>query len=181
MALLTIVQASKDFNINKGKIYRAIKSGKLTATLKDNVQYIDHTDMIRVFDSSGKNRTSSNRTEPKKNLVHEPNELYIKLLEKQLNESIDREKFYKQQIDEIREDFKSYRLLIEHKIQTDTDLKILNQTENEPSSQNELNIRKIETNPNSELELPVVQTPHKDDNKERKSFFNRVVKKLLKS
>lgn len=180
MALLTIVQASKDFNINKGKIYRAIKSGKLTATLKDNVQYIDHADMIRVFDSSEKYRTSSNRTEPKKNLVHEPNEPYIKLLEKQLNESIDREKFYKQQIDEIREDFKSYRLLIEHKIQTDIGLQSFNQTEKEPSSQDELNIQRIDTNLNNELKPPIVQNSY-TDNKERKSFFNRVVKKLLKN
>lgn len=64
MALLTIIQASKDFNIDKGKIYRAIKSGKLTAIVKDNIQYIDHSDMVRVFGNSNKKLNSVNRTEP---------------------------------------------------------------------------------------------------------------------
>ena len=55
MALLTIIQASKDFNIDKGKIYRAIKSGKLTAIVKDNIQYIDHSDMYECLVTQIKN------------------------------------------------------------------------------------------------------------------------------
>ncbi|MCF9035364.1 plasmid replication DNA-binding protein [Acinetobacter nectaris] len=173
MALLTIIQASKDFSIDKGKIYRAIKSGKLTAIVKDNIQYIDHSDMIRVFGNSNKKTNYADRTEPKINQVHEPNEQYIELLKKQLMQSEERERFYKQQIDEIREDFKSYRLLIEHKIQVETELKEPNQTQSEPSSQTE------RTNLNLDVKPTINELSVEQPSKKRKGLVRGLISSFL--
>ena len=173
MALLTIIQASKDFNIDKGKIYRAIKSGKLTAIVKDNIQYIDHSDMVRVFGNSNKKLNSANRTEPKTNQVHEPNEQYIELLKKQLMQSEERERFYKQQIDEIREDFKSYRLLIEHKIQSEGEPIKPNQTEKEPSFQTEQTSSNLDVEPT--VNEPLVEQPAK----KRKGLVRGLISSFL--
>lgn len=177
MALLTITQASKDFNIDKGKIYRAIKAGKMTAILKENIQYIDHSDMIRVFQSSKQTRTITNRTKLEKNQVHEPNELIVELLKKQLLQAEERERFYKQQIDEIREDFKSYRLLIEHKIPLESKPLEPNQTEKEPDFQTKKTFMETEKEP--VVETPTRKNDAYKEEKMTKNLFGKFLNKIL--
>ena len=55
MSVLTIVEASKRFNIGRTTIYKAIKRGDLTPQLSETgVQMIDPQDMIRLFGSPSK-------------------------------------------------------------------------------------------------------------------------------
>ena len=50
MSVLTILEASKKFNIGRTTIYKAIKRGELTPQLSESgVQMIDPQDMIRLF------------------------------------------------------------------------------------------------------------------------------------
>ena len=59
MSLLTIVEASKQFNVGRTAIYKAIKKGELTAQINhDGIKVIDAQDMIRVFGSSAKKAVS---------------------------------------------------------------------------------------------------------------------------
>ena len=50
MAVLTIVEASKQFNVTRPRIYRAIQKGELTTSLNDEgVQVVQVQDIIRLF------------------------------------------------------------------------------------------------------------------------------------
>lgn len=52
MSKITIVEAAKQFNVTRPRIYRAIKKGELTATVNDDgVQLVQVSDMIRLFDN----------------------------------------------------------------------------------------------------------------------------------
>lgn len=53
MSVLTIVEAAKQFNVTRPRIYRSIKRGELTTTLSDDgVQLVQVQDMIRLFGNS---------------------------------------------------------------------------------------------------------------------------------
>ena len=55
MSLLTIVEASKQFNVGRTAIYKAIKKGELTAQINhDGIKVVDAQDMIRIFRPSSK-------------------------------------------------------------------------------------------------------------------------------
>ena len=59
MSLLTIVEASKQFNVGRTAIYKAIKKGELTAQINhDGIKVVDAQDMIRIFRLSSKKAVS---------------------------------------------------------------------------------------------------------------------------
>lgn len=64
MSLLTIVEASKQFNVGRTAIYKAIKKGELTAQINhDGIKVVDAQDMIRIFRPSSKKAVSENSTQ----------------------------------------------------------------------------------------------------------------------
>jgi len=70
MSLLTIVEASKQFNVGRTAIYKAIKKGELTAQINhDGTKVVDVQDMIRVFGSSAKKAVSQTVSETEKNNI----------------------------------------------------------------------------------------------------------------
>lgn len=116
MSVLTIVEASKQFNVTRPRIYRAIKKGELTTTLNDeSVQVIHVQDMIRLFGNQG-NKTVS---KPVRNSVSDTNSKLVKLLEEQLKKAEEDKDFLKQQIYDLRKDFNEYKLRIEHHSDTE--------------------------------------------------------------
>lgn len=62
MSILTIVEASKQFNVTRPRIYRAINKGELTTTLNDEgVQVVQVQDMVRLFSNQKKKAVSAIR------------------------------------------------------------------------------------------------------------------------
>lgn len=114
MSLLTIVEASKQFNITRSRIYRALEKGTITAQIDaDGVKRIDPTDMIRVFSGRKKTRTT---TEAKKTGVSEQNEMIVEMLKEQLKQAQDREQKLFNEIASIRKDFDDYKALITYQM-----------------------------------------------------------------
>lgn len=116
MALLTIVEASKQFSIGRTAIYKAIKRGDLTAKKNnDGVQVVDAQDMVRLFGSSRKANVSTpvsgNSTLDKQ----QDSEQVIEELRAQLKELKQDKEFLKEEISSIRKDFDDYKLMITYK------------------------------------------------------------------
>jgi len=119
MSLLTIVEASKQFNVGRTAIYKAIKKGELTAQINhDGVKVVDVQDMIRIFRSSSKKAVSesvsknstlavSGNSENKDDLIRE--------LREQVKELRQDKDFLRQEISSIRKDFDDYKLMITYK------------------------------------------------------------------
>ena len=117
MSVLTILEASKKFNIGRTTIYKAIKRGELTPQLSESgVQMIDPQDMIRLFGSPSKKTVSvdSNST------VSVNNDDLVRELRLQIEELKQDKAFLKQEISSVRRDFDDFKLLIEHKAKTET-------------------------------------------------------------
>lgn len=111
MSVLTIVEASKQFNVTRPRIYRAIKKGELSTALNDDgVQVVQVQDMIRLFDNQKKKTVPK----PVRNNVHDTDLKLVKFLEEQLKKSEEDKAFLKQQINDLRKDFEDYKLRIEH-------------------------------------------------------------------
>lgn len=111
MSVLTIVEAAKQFNVTRPRIYRSIKRGELTTTLSDDgVQLVQVQDMIRLFDNVPKKAVLKDV----RSSVSDTDLKLVKLLEEQLKKAEDDKAFLKQQIHDLRKDFDEYKLRIEH-------------------------------------------------------------------
>lgn len=119
MSLLTIVEASKQFNVGRTAIYKAIKKGELTAQINhDGIKVIDAQDMVRVFGSSSKKAVSLLVSENSTQAVSGNsgnNDDLIRELREQLKELRQDKDFLKQEISSIRKDFDDYKLMITYK------------------------------------------------------------------
>lgn len=169
MSLLTIVEASKQFNVTRPRIYRAIKKGELTTALnEDGVQVIQVQDMIRLFDNTKKKPVS-------KNVRHTVSDTDIKLIEilqEQLKKSEEDKAFLKQQIIDIRKDFNEYKLQIEDKkkVNQETDRTSNDHVQEEKSLQIEHDEKTTVTAQlDDQIEKPV-----------KKSLFSRLVGEILR-
>lgn len=117
MSKITIVEASKQFNVTRPRIYRAIQKGELTTTLnEDGVQLVQAQDMIRLFDNIKKKTV----TKFVPNTVYDTDSKLVTLLEEQLRKAEEDKAFLKQQIQDLRSDFEDYKLRIEHQNQVKT-------------------------------------------------------------
>lgn len=110
MSLLTIVEASNQFNITRSRIYRALDKGTITAQIDaDGVKRIDPTDLVRVFGNAKQKKHAPNKSDT---IKMEQSETVVEILREQLKQAQEREQFYKQEIANIRKDFDDYKLLI---------------------------------------------------------------------
>lgn len=111
MSLLTIVEASKQFNVGRTAIYKAIKKGELTAQINhDGIKVVDAQDMIRIFRPSSKKAVSDPVSRNSEN-----NDDLIRELREQVRELRQDKDFLKQEISSIRKDFDDYKLMITYK------------------------------------------------------------------
>lgn len=119
MSLLTIVEASKQFNVGRTAIYKSLKKGELTAQINhDGIKVVDAQDMIRIFGSSSKKAVSISVSENSTQSVSENsrnNEDLIRELREQVKELRQDKDFLKQEISSIRKDFDDYKLMITYK------------------------------------------------------------------
>ena len=119
MSLLTIVEASKQFNVGRTAIYKVIKKGELTAQINhDGIKVVDAQDMIRIFRPSSKKSVSDPVSENSTQVVSrnsENNNDLIRELREQVKELRQDKDFLKQEISSIRKDFDDYKLMITYK------------------------------------------------------------------
>lgn len=172
MSEITIVEASKQFNVTRPRIYRAIKKGELTAALNDEgVQVVQVQDMIRLFDHQKK------KTVPKavRNNVHDTDSKIVKLLEEQLRKSEEDKAFLKQQINDLRKDFEDYKLRIDHYPKTEQGTIVTSNDHVEKDVS--LQIEQPENVPNHQQNSEQ-ETPHKGI--EKKGLLRRLVGELLR-
>lgn len=119
MSLLSIVEASKQFNITRSRIYRALDKGTITAQIDaDGVKRIDPTDLVRVFGNAKQKKHAPNKSDT---IKMEQSETVVEILKEQLKQAQEREQFYKAEIANIRKDFDDYKLLIGMKKPSPTD------------------------------------------------------------
>lgn len=174
MSKITIVEAAKQFNVTRPRIYRSIKRGELTTTLSDDgVQLVQVQDMIRLFDNV-----------PKKDVrkavqgsVSDTELKLVKLLEEQLKKAEDDKAFLKQQINDLRKDFDEYKLRIEHQPSLEPKIDI---TSNEHAQGTEL--LQLEHSEKRTSEHPVLEQPKQEaENKPvKKGLLRRLVGEFLK-
>lgn len=169
MSLLTIVEASKQFNVTRPRIYRAIKKGELTTALnEDGIQVVQVQDMIRLFDNIKKKPVPKNV----RHTVSDTDIKFVRILEEQLRKAEEDKAFLKQQIQDLRSDFDDYKLRIEHQIQAKqkTDL-----ASNEHAKKNES--LQVE-----HAEKTTVTAPLDDqiEKPAKKSLFSRLVSEILR-
>jgi len=173
MSVLTIVEASKQFNVTRPRIYRAIQKGELTTSLnEEGVQVVQVQDIIRLFGHQ-KQKTVSKAV---RDNVSDTDTKLIKLLEEQLKKAEEDKAFLKQQIIDLRKDFDDYKLRIEHHPQTEqrTDVTSLDPVLEDETLQIE--------QPHNMTEKTVKQV---DDSEQKakptkKSLFSRLVREILK-
>ena len=173
MSLLTIVEASKQFNVTRPRIYRAIKKGELTTALnEDGIQVVQVQDMIRLFDNQKKKTVPK----PVRDNVHDTDLKLVKFLEEQLRKSEEDKAFLKQQINDLRKDFDDYKLRIEHHPQTEQRTDV---TSHDPVLEDET--LQIEQPHNmTEKTEKKVDDPAQQDKPTKKSLFSRLVREILK-
>lgn len=173
MSVLTIVEASKQFNVTRPRIYRAIQKGELTTSLnEEGVQVVQVQDIIRLFGHQ-KQKTVSKSV---RNTVLDTDTKLIQLLEEQLKKAEEDKAFLKQQINDLRKDFDDYKLRIEHHPQTDQRTDV---TSHDPVLQDEtLQIEK----PHNMIEKTVIKTVDLEQQNKpiKKSLFSRLVREILK-
>ena len=165
MSLLTIVEASKQFNVGRTAIYKAIKKGELTAQINhDGIKVVDAHDMIRIFRPSSKKAVSENSTQAVSR-NSENNDDLIRELREQVKELRQDKDFLKQEISSIRKDFDDYKLMITYKgelVSVETD---------ETVSETEKNrIEKQKKQPEKQIETAVDEPK----SEEKKGFFKRL-------
>jgi len=173
MAVLTIVEASKQFNVTRPRIYRAIQKGELTTSLnEEGVQVVQVQDIIRLFGHQ-KQKTVSKAV---RNSVPDTDTKLIQLLEEQLKKAEEDKAFLKQQINDLRKDFDDYKLRIEHHPQTEQRTDV---TSHDPVLEDET--LQIEQ-PHNMTEKTVKQVEYsaQQDKPTKKSLFSRLVREILK-
>ena len=166
MSGLTILKASKKFNIGRTTIYKAIKRGELTPQLSESgVQMIDPQDMIRLFGSPSKKTVSvdSNST------VSVNNDDLVRELRLQIEELKQDKAFLKQEISSVRRDFDDFKLLIEHKAKTE-----VTETAETVSKQDVSSLGEQKKQAWEQVETPL-QT-HQEQPKKLAVFLNRLLK-----
>ncbi len=166
MSGLTILEASKKFNIGRTTIYKAIKRGELTPQLSESgVQMIDPQDMIRLFGSPSKKTVSvdSNST------VSVNNDDLVRELRLQIEELKQDKAFLKQEISSVRRDFDDFKLLIEHKAKTE-----VTETAETVSKQDVSSFGEQKKQAWEQVETPL-QT-HQEQPKKLAVFLNRLLK-----
>jgi SpoVK/Ycf46/Vps4 family AAA+-type ATPase len=166
MSVLTILEASKKFNIGRTTIYKAIKRGELTPQLSESgVQMIDPQDMIRLFGSPSKKTVSvdSNST------VSVNNDDLVRELRLQIEELKQDKAFLKQEISSVRRDFDDFKLLIEHKAKTE-----VTETAETVSKQDVSSLGEQKKQAWEQVETPL-QT-HQEQPKKLAVFLNRLLK-----
>ena len=166
MSGLTILEASKKFNIGRTTIYKAIKRGELTPQLSESgVQMIDPQDMIRLFGSPSKKTVSvdSNST------VSVNNDDLVRELRLQIEELKQDKAFLKQEISSVRRDFDDFKLLIEHKAKTE-----VTETAETVSKQDVSSLGEQKKQAWEQVETPL-QT-HQEQPKKLAVFLNRLLK-----
>jgi len=173
MSVLTIVEASKQFNVTRPRIYRAINKGELTTALNDEgVQVVQVQDMVRLFGNQNKKTVSK----PVRNNVPDTDSKLVYLLEEQLRKAEEDKAFLKQQINDLRKDFDNYKLRIEHHPQT-------GQRTDVTSSEHVLNDETLQIeHPQKTTENVVKNTDDsvQHDKPIKKSLFSRLVREILK-
>jgi len=173
MSVLTIVEASKQFNVTRPRIYRAINKGELTTVLNDEgVQVVQVQDLVRIFGNQNKKTV----TNPVRNSVSDTDSKLVRLLEEQLRKAEDDKAFLKQQINDLRKDFDDYKLRIEHHPHTEqrTDVTRHEHVLDEDSLQ-------IEQPQNmTEKTVKKVDDLIQQDKPNKKSLFSRLVREILK-
>ena len=166
MSVLTILEASKKFNIGRTTIYKAIKRGELTPQLSESgVQMIDPQDMIRLFGSPSKKTVSvdSNST------VSVNNDDLVRELRLQIEELKQDKAFLKQEISSVRRDFDDFKLLIEHKAKTE-----VTETAETVSKQDVSSLGEQKKQAWEQVETP--SQTHQEEPKKLAVFLSRLLK-----
>jgi len=179
MSLLTIVEASRKFNIGRTTIYKAIKRGEITPQLSDlGVQQIDPQDMIRVFGSPGKKAVSGDQ----KSHVSVNNDELVRELRLQIEELKQDKSFLKQEIASVRRDFDDFKLLIEHRSKTEvaeTGETVAKHDESSSSEQKKQAEEQAETQPEN-LKKTDFAPKHSTEQPAKKGLFRRLVSQILR-
>lgn len=161
MSLLTIVEASKQFNVGRTAIYKAIKKGELTAQINhDGIKVVDAQDMIRIFRPSSKKAVSDPVSRNSEN-----NDDLIRELREQVRELRQDKDFLKQEISSIRKDFDDYKLMITYKgelVPVETAETVSETEKNSTEKQKKQPEKQVET---------AVNEPKSE---EKKGFFKRL-------
>lgn len=169
MSLLTIVEASKQFNVGRTAIYKAIKNGEMTAQINhDGVKVVDAQDMIRIFRPSSKKAVSDPVSENSTQSVSrnsENNDDLIRELREQVKELRQDKDFLKQEISSIRKDFDDYKLMITYKGEL-----VPVETAETVSETEKNSIEKQKKQPEKQVET-VIDEPKLE---EKKGFFKRL-------
>lgn len=173
MAKITIVEAAKQFNVTRPRIYRAIKKGELTATVSDDgVQLVQVQDMVRLFDNVKKKPVQKNV----RDTSYDTDLKMITILEEQLRKAEEDKTFLKQQIQDIRKDFEDYKLRIEYQERTDKSVSV---TSND--QQNEDESLQVEHAVNMTTEPPVFQQKTQpNEEPKKKGLLHRLVGEIFK-
>lgn len=174
MSKITIVEAAKQFNVTRPRIYRSIRKGELTTSLNDEgVQLVQVQDMIRLFDNVPKKDVRKVVQEG----VSDTELKLVKLLEEQLKKAEDDKAFLKQQINDLRKDFDEYKLRIEHHPSTESKTDI---TSNEHAQGTES--LQVEHSEKRTSEQPILEQPKQEaENKPvKKGLLRRLVGEFLK-
>ena len=165
MSLLTIVEASKQFNVGRTAIYKAIKKGELTAQINhDGIKVVDAQDMIRIFRPSSKKAVSENSTQAVSR-NSENNDDLIRELREQVKELRQDKDFLKQEISSIRKDFDDYKLIITYKGEL-----VPVETAETVSETEKNSIEKQKKQPEKQVETAV----NEPKSEEKKGFFKRL-------
>ena len=168
MSLLTIVEASKQFNVGRTAIYKAIKKGELTAQINhDGIKVVDVQDMIRIFRSSSKKAVSDPVSENSTQAVSrnsENNDDLIRELREQVKELRLDKDFLKQEISSIRKDFDDYKLMITYKGE------LVSETGETVSETEKNSMEKQKKQPEKQVETAVDEPK----SEEKKGFFKRL-------
>ena len=179
MSLLTIVEASRKFNIGRTTIYKAIKKGEITPQLSElGVQQIDPQDMIRVFGHPGKKAVSG---DAKANVSVNNDEL-VRELRLQIEELKQDKSFLKQEIASVRRDFDDFKLLIEHKPKTEgaeTGETVAKQDKSSFAEQKKQAEEQAETQPEN-LKKPDLEPKHSTEQLTKKGLLRRLVGEILR-
>ena len=169
MSLLTIVEASKQFNIGRTAIYKSIKKGELTAQINhDGIKVVDAQDMIRIFRPSSKKAVSDPVSENSTQAVSrnsENNDDLIRELREQVKELRQDKDFLKQEISSIRKDFDDYKLMITYKGEL-----VPVETAETVSETEKNSIEKQKKQPEKQVETAVDEPK----SEEKKGFFKRL-------
>lgn len=177
MSLLSIVEASKQFNITRSRIYRALEKGTITAQIDaDGVKRIDPTDLVRVFGNAKQKKHAPNKSDT---IKMEQSETVVEILKEQLKQAQEREQFYKAEIANIRKDFDDYKLLIGMKKPSPTDSPV-EQPEQSSIQKNDAvqTVQESECNDRGQPEEKVLITERKSPGR-KQGLFGRVLRTLI--